>query len=364
MPPSPGRRGRSRAPSCARSRPRRRAARRPSRTSRQMRRVAATRSGSCRCSQRSFGPDRLLRDARARARAAPRSAPSSARSSSISRVGAAVVVEQRRPQRLVVGVEQQQARHAAGDADRGHVAAASMPAAAHTSGTIAIAAAEPVARVGLRVRRAGRGRVVAARDAPRRCRAAGSSSDGLQRGRADVEAEQHLSGRRSGRGQEPAHAVAVDRVPRAAVGLEVGADDDAVDERQERADVARLGARVEQHRRASRRPRRPPRARPRGRARTRPSGPRRGSRRPASRRPPSAPARPPGGCRAATRTRASRSSAPRRRRRRACAARAAATPGRAATGPCRSRTRPGMTSRMKLAPVATATASAHRASHR
>ena len=132
--------------------------------------------------------DRLLRHAGARAREHGLVAELGAQLGDLS-LGPAVVVEQRRPQRLVVLVKQQQAWHAAGHADRRDLGRRDRRRRTHLRDDRE-RAGQPVSRIGLRVRRTGRRRGVrqggGPDDAARRI-----EHDRLERRRADVQPEQH-----------------------------------------------------------------------------------------------------------------------------------------------------------------------------
>ena len=141
-----------------------------------------------------------------------------------------------------------------------------MPAAAQTAGS-ARARWRATRRVGLRPARRRRGGVVSGREArPRRRPRSGSSRTAFSAVVPRSRPSSTGGVRRPRGGQEAPHALAVDRVPGAAVDLEVGADDDAVDERRERGDVGRLAPVLSRPARC-RRPLRRPRARRRRRAR-------------------------------------------------------------------------------------------------
>src|SRR6478672_49336 len=115
------------------------------------------------------------------------------------------------------------------------MSAGSMPAAAHTSGTIASAFASQSR--GSASDQDGAGEVVSwARETAATIPRSGSSTTAFSAVVPTSSPSRKLATRVVRGGEEPAHPLPVDRIPGAAAGLQVGADDDAVHDRQERAD--------------------------------------------------------------------------------------------------------------------------------
>ena len=174
-----------------------------------MRRVASTRSGSCRCSQRSFGPiDCCVTPAPVRRSTA--SSPSSARSSSISRSARPSLYSS--AGRSGSSAASSRSRHGTQPATPTAVTSpGAMPAAAHTSGTIAIAPASQSR--GSASEYDGPGEVVSwLRETAATMPRAGSSTTAFS-AVVPTSRPSSISAGVVGRGQEPAHPVAVDRVP-------------------------------------------------------------------------------------------------------------------------------------------------------